>query len=77
MAQRDKRIKKVFSDSPLTFTEARSILIDLGFVEHSKGSHHIFRHPDCQASLSIKKRTRLLEYQKMAIREALEHLGYG
>lgn len=52
-----KLVKRFLSEPPeVRFEEARYLLEAFGFVEvRSKGSHHIFRHPDKRMQITIPK----------------------
>ena len=76
MSKKDKSIDKIFSDSTVSYGEAESILFHLNFALKISGSHHIFRKSGYAKNISLKKRERLLEYQKKMLRDILKDHGY-
>lgn len=75
MAQLDKLIKKIFSNSQIKYDEAEKILLYLGFDLEITSSHHIFRKIG-HKTISIKKRKELLPYQIKDLKQVLLDHGY-
>ena len=71
-----KTIKKIMAGDPVSYKEAEKILFHLGFNMQISGSHHIFRKKKYTKNVSIKKRSKLLNYQVKLIREVLKDHGY-
>lgn len=77
MSNRDKLIQKILSGAKnVTFDEAESLLLWLGFNVKVSGPHHVFRKADMGCTVSIKKRSPLFGYQIDDLREVLIKHGY-
>lgn len=76
MSTLDKLIKKFFSDATISYNEAESILLKLGFQVRISGSHHIFNKAGYTKNITLKKRSRLLPYQIKMIKEVLQDHDY-
>ena len=60
------------SDANIGFNELRSLLLDLGFVERTRGSHHIFRKSGVEDPINIQRDGRQAKpYQIRQIRAIL------
>jgi hypothetical protein len=42
------------SDAATRFTDLRQLLLRLGFVERTRGSHHLFRHPELGFRINLQ-----------------------
>jgi predicted RNA binding protein YcfA (HicA-like mRNA interferase family) len=72
----DKLVEKIFSGSAITYKEAEKILLLLGFDLEISSSHHNFRKPGYERTITIKKRKELLPYQTQELRKVLVNHGY-
>ena len=75
MSKREKIIRKIMEERSVSFEEAQSLLIYLGYDERSNGSHHVFTK-DNHTPVNLKKRTELLLYQLKDLQGALKKNGY-
>lgn len=74
MSKFDKMKVRIKNKRSISYKEAESFLIKLGFTLRSiKGSHHIFSKDGYSKNISLKKVTELLDYQLDLLKEALEH----
>ena len=71
MTKLEKLIQKIFTGSSLSYKEAETLLIKMGFQLEIRGSHHIFRKKGYHRNISIKKRPQLLPYQIRDLKEVL------
>lgn len=71
MSQLFKLVRKVFSNSCISYIDAEKLFFNLEI----QSSHHIFRKEGCKA-VSIKRRPQLLAYQIKELKEALKKHGY-
>ena len=76
MSKLDKLIKKILNGKNVSYDDAENILITLGFQLKISGSHHIFRKPQYQKTVSIKIRPQLMPYQVNDLKEVLKDHGY-
>ena len=76
MSAFDKLIKKIFSNSNVSYKEAEKLLINLGFEFKVKGSHHVFRKKDYPSNITLKKRKELYSYQINELKQVLIDHGY-
>ena len=72
MSKQDKLIEKIRNGQNVSFSEAESLLIKLGFKVRSKGSHFIFYKDGYDKNVSIKKRNELLPYQLKMLEEVID-----
>lgn len=75
MSKLEKLVQKIFDGNNVTFSDAEKILLHLGYQLNIRGSHHVFRKPQCQ-TITIKKRPQLLLYQINDLKEVLKDHGY-
>jgi hypothetical protein len=57
MSARAKLMRRIVSgraDATIRFDDLRSLLRSLGFEERTRGSHHIFRHPDVTELINLQ-----------------------
>ena len=58
MGRLDKLIEKILlgsADANIDFDDLRSVLLNLGFSERSKGSHHIFSKPGLEELINLQR----------------------
>lgn len=58
MGKRDKLIRKILagnSDAAIKFDDIVMLLKGLGFTEHVRGSHHIFRHSALRGKINLQR----------------------
>lgn len=74
MTKWQKLIQKIVEGRNISYDEAETVLLKLGFKLEIKGSHHIFRKKGYSRNVSIKRRSELLPYQIRDLKEVLrEH----
>lgn len=56
----------------VSYDEAETLLLKLGFTVRSRGSHHVFSKDGYEKNISVKNRSELLPYQLRLIKEAIE-----
>lgn len=75
MTKQDKLIRTVLdglSDRNINFNELCNLLKSLGFAEHIRGSHHIFRKEDVIERINLQKDgTKAKAYQVKQVRNIL------
>jgi predicted RNA binding protein YcfA (HicA-like mRNA interferase family) len=75
MTKKDKLIRTILdglSDKNINFNELCNLLKNLGFTEHIRGSHHIFRMEDVVERINLQKDgTKAKAYQVKQIRNIL------
>ena len=77
MSKHEKLVKKILAGGKtISYREAESLLMKLGFEVGVCGSHHVFRKKGYVKNVSIKRRTQLLPYQIRELKEVLEDHGY-
>ena len=76
MGSFEKIIQNILSGRKISFRDEQKILFTLGFTVKASGSHYIFRRPNTQYHISLKKRTELLAYQMRLLQEVLINHGY-
>jgi len=83
VAQQDKLLAKILSgvsDVNIPFDKLCQLLINLGFDERIRGSHHIFTREDVEEILNIQpKKGKVKVYQVKQVREVIlkYQLGEG
>lgn len=79
MTKQDKLIARILrgqSDSNLKFDDIRKLLIQLGFIERIRGSHHVFVMPGSDILMNLQRDGRLAKaYQVRQVRESLTTRG--
>lgn len=66
------------ADANISFRDLRRLLLDLGFEERTRGSHHIFRKPDIEQKIVIQKEgSKAKPYQVRQVRAMLVETGLG
>lgn len=74
MSKFEKLKLKIKNRQSISYEEAESFLLKLGFKVRSPGSSHfIFWKEDYEKNVSLKKRTKLLPYQMDLLEEVLKH----
>ena len=76
MSKYDKLISDILAGKKVAYKDAEKILFRLGFELSVTGSHHIFRKNGYKRSISLKKRTELLNYQIKIMQEVLKDHNY-
>jgi predicted RNA binding protein YcfA (HicA-like mRNA interferase family) len=75
MTQKEKLIRTILdglSDKNINFNELCNLLKSLGFVEHIRGSHHIFRKDDVVERINLQKDgTKAKAYQVKQVRNII------
>jgi len=72
------RILKGTSDANIRFSELRKLLINLGFEERIKGSHHIFRKAGIKEIINIQEDgNKAKSYQVKQVRNILIKYKFG
>ena len=51
----EQRILSGRSDANIRFSDLRTFLLRLGFVERTRGSHHIFRREDVRERINLQR----------------------
>ena len=76
MSKLQKLIERILEGRGISYDEAETLLLKLGFGVDIRGSHHIFRKKDYPKNISIKRRSQLLPYQMNILKEILRDHGY-
>lgn len=76
MGKLEKVTAKILNESDVSYQEAESVLLKLGFEMDVRGSHHVFRRKGYFRNVSIKRRPQLLPYQIKDLKEVLQDHGY-
>ena len=75
MTQKEKIIRTILdglSDNNINFNELCNLLKSLGFAEHIRGSHHIFRKEDVVERINLQKDgTKAKAYQIKQVRNII------
>lgn len=81
MGTQDKLLRRILegrSDANIDFSALRSLLLHMGFVERTKGSHHIFRRADVEERLNLQKQgNKAKPYQVRQVRTVILRHGLG
>ena len=72
MSKFEKLKLKIKNGQSVSYEEAETCLLKLGFTVRSKGSHHVFGKDGYHKNILIKKCPRLLSYQMNLVAEAIE-----
>ena len=72
MSKAEKLIQKILAGQDVSYDEAETLLLKLGFRVDPRGSHHIFRKAGYPKNISLKKRSQLLPYQLRELKEVLK-----
>lgn len=76
MSKVQKLIEKILNGRDVSYSEAETLLLRLGFDVEVRGSHHNFRKKNYYRNISIKRRSQLLPYQINELKEVLKDHGY-
>jgi len=76
MSKLQKLIQRILEGQDISYKEAETLLLKLGFQLEIRGSHHIFRKSGYTRNISIKRRPQLLPYQIADLKEVLRDHGY-
>jgi hypothetical protein len=80
-AKGEKLIEKILSgksDTNIRFEDLRNLLLNLGFEERIKGSHHIFRKEGIEEKPNLQNDgSKAKAYQVRQIRGILRMYGFG
>jgi predicted RNA binding protein YcfA (HicA-like mRNA interferase family) len=76
MSKLQKLVQKILDGRDVSYDEAESLLLKMGFELDVRGSHHIFRKDGYPRNISIKRRPQLFPYQLADLREVLRDHGY-
>ncbi len=75
MTQHEKLIRTILdgiSDKNINFNQLCNLLKSLGFVEHIRGSHHIFRKDEIVERINLQKDgTKAKAYQVKQVRNII------
>lgn len=75
MSQQEKLLAKILvgsSDTNISFAQLCQLLINLGFEERIRGSHHIFTRDGVEEILNLQpKRGKAKAYQVKQVREVI------
>jgi len=75
LGKNEKLVRQILgghSDANVRFDELRRLLLDLGFVERVRGSHHIFSRPDVEELINLQRDGSLAKpYQVRQVRSIL------
>lgn len=77
MSTYEKLINQILDGKKISYKDAEKILFRLHFELSIRGSHHIFRKDGYHRSVSLKRRSELLNYQIKLIQEVLKDHGYA
>ncbi|MYE55066.1 MAG: type II toxin-antitoxin system HicA family toxin [Chloroflexi bacterium] len=80
MSSRDRRLLRAIlagrSDANIRFPEFRRLLLNMGFYESIRGSHHIFRKSGLRASVIIQPKNSMAKvYQIKQFRQIVIRYG--
>jgi virulence-associated protein VapD len=81
MSKQEKLLREVLSgksDANIKFDDLRQLLLNLGFVERIKGSHHVFRREGIEEKPNLQREgNKAKSYQVKQVRKILQkyHLG--
>jgi predicted RNA binding protein YcfA (HicA-like mRNA interferase family) len=58
LAKYEKTLEKIIggrSDANIAFEDLRVLLLSLGFVERTRGSHHVFAKPGVEEQINLQR----------------------
>jgi len=76
MSKHEKLINEILNGKKISYADAEKILLRLHFELSVSGSHHVFRKDGYRRSISLKRRSELLNYQIKLLQEVLKDHGY-
>ncbi|MBM4329500.1 MAG: addiction module toxin, HicA family [Deltaproteobacteria bacterium] len=66
------------SDANIAFDDLRRLLLSLGFVERTRGSHHIFRKEGIEEKINLQRdKNKAKAYQVRQVRAVILKYGLG
>ena len=75
MTKKDKLIRTILdglSDKNINFNELCNLLKSLGFVEHIRGSHHLFRKEQIEEKINLQRDGNMAKpYQVKQVRNVI------
>jgi len=78
MGKHEKVMEKILrgtSDANIVFDDLRGLLLHIGFVERTRGSHHIYRSEGVEEKINIQKTgSKAKPYQPYQVRQVREIL---
>lgn len=81
MGKHEKLILKILSgrsDANIGFDESRNLLKWLGFDEHVRGSHHLFRRPGVEEKINLQREgNKAKPYQVRQVRAVIVKYQLG
>jgi predicted RNA binding protein YcfA (HicA-like mRNA interferase family) len=81
MSKHERLLLKILrggSDANIPFEDLRQLLLHLGFEEHIRGSHHVFRKPGIEEKINIQRDGKDAKvYQVRQVRSIISRYGLG
>ena len=81
MGKYDKLLNKILdgrADAAIRFGDVRRLLLRLGFVERTRGSHHLFHHSEVGVRINLQAAGAMAKpYQIRQVRAAIMKLHQG
>lgn len=81
MARREKLLARILSgrsDANIRFRDLRNLLLELGFEERVRGSHHIFTREGVEELINLQREgAKAKPYQVRQVRTVLARYGLG
>jgi predicted RNA binding protein YcfA (HicA-like mRNA interferase family) len=77
MTASEKLIKQILSGRKISYKDAEKVLLRLEFELSISGSHHVFLKDGYNRTVSLKRRSELLNYQIKLMQEVLKDHGYA
>jgi len=81
MAKRDTLIRRILSgaaDANIAFSDLRELLLDLGFDERVRGSHHIFTRDGVEEIINLQPKGSMAKaYQVRQVRNLILRYKLG
>jgi len=66
------------SDANIRFDDLRDLLLSLGFVERTRGSHHVFARPGIEDLVNLQRDgSKAKPYQVRQVRSVITRYGLG
>ncbi len=66
------------SDANIRFADLRALLLELGFTERTKGSHHMFTRPGVEELINLQREGSMAKpYQVKQVRKVILRYGFG
>lgn len=81
VARHEKVLEQVLAgraDANIRFEELRTLLLDLGFTERTRGSHHVFGRAGIEEQINIQREgSKAKPYQVKQVRAVLLKYNLG